>query len=140
MKKEFESKKILERILHGWNKKKVFDKPISTWCLKPCTKCVLYRFYFLKYSKFSPPSKTQFSHNLFKKRRNIVLYIGFSNWAKKVWAFKEKRKPRLESVIEIFQTIGILKSSIVPYISLREKHCSKVIIFHLFWVSDFVQD
>jgi len=83
--------------------KKVFDKPMSTWCLKPCTKCVLYRFYFLKYLKFSFPSKTQFSsHNLFKKRRNIVSCIGF-HLSKKGELSKKKKTESFECVVKNIQ-------------------------------------
>ena len=66
-------------------------------------------------------------------------HIGFPIKKKKCMGFQREKKWSFESVIEIFQTIDILKTSIVPYISLSEKHWSKVIIFHLFWVSVFVQ-
>ena len=68
---------------------------------------------------------------LFKKRRNIVLSISFPI-EKKCELSKRKEKPSLESVIEILHTLPSLRTSIVPYISLSEKRCSKVIIFHSF--------
>ena len=105
-------------------------KPISTWGLNR-VRVVFYRFYFLKYAKFPFLHKIRFAHNLFKERRNIVLYIGFSI-EKIVWTFKEKRKPKSWECDWDYSNLGILKTSTVPYINLSEKHCSKVIIFHCF--------
>jgi len=105
-----------------------FDKTDFYLMFKPCTGCVLYGFYFLKYLKVPSLNKTWISHNLFKKRRTIVLVHRFSPEEKSV-SVQRKRKPSLfECVIKNFQAWH-LKNFIVPYNSLSQKHCSKVILF-----------
>jgi len=98
---------------------------------KPCTSCVfidliskICKVYFSLYN-------TVWLTNLFKKRRNIVLNIGFQI-EKKCELPTEKRKTKSWECDWAYSSFGILKTSIVPYISLSEKHCCKVIIFHSF--------
>jgi len=69
--------------------------------------------------------------NLLKKRRNTVLNIGFQI-DEKCELPKGKRKTESWECDWDYSNLGILRASIVPYISLSKKLCKKVIIFHSF--------
>jgi len=110
-------------------KRKVLIKPISTWCLKPCAKRILYGFYFWYIKSFLFLIKLDFT-KFFKKRRNIVLCIGFSI-EKRCELSKRKENRVLRVWLRSFKSWH-LRTSMVPYMSLSKKRFSKVIIFLLF--------
>jgi len=101
---------------------------------KSCTKRILKDFIVLKFS-FS--CMNMVCSNLFKKRKLIVLYIGFH--IQKRVSFQKRELSIFVSAIEIVHLWQNLRTFIVPYICLSEKRCSKDENFHSFESECFCQ-